>query len=399
MISDHEMNIQADPDWTDVLGIENDLSTEEILVKKTAHDYASQKLFPIVTDAFNNEIFDKSIIKELGELGLIAPTISSKYGGAELNNVCHGLIAYEIERVDSGYRSAMSVQSSLVIHPINEFGSDKQKNKYIPELIKGNLIGCFGLTEPDHGSDPSSMQTTAKKVDGGWKISGTKTWITNAPIADIAIIWAKTDENILKGFILDRNQHNIETKKIEGKFSLRTSETGEIHMNEIFVSDDYLLPGVSGFKGPFSCLNKARYGIAWGTIGSAEFCWHSAREYALNRKQFNRPIASNQLIQKDLVDFQTQITLGKLAVLKLGREIDKRNINPAAISMMKRNNCQIALDIARRSRDILGGNGISIDYHIIRHLLNLETVNTYEGTANIHTLILGKSQTGIQAFS
>ena len=369
------------------------------MVKQTAHDYASQKLFPIVTDAFNNEIFDKSIIKELGELGLIAPTISSKYGGAELNNVCHGLIAYEIERVDSGYRSAMSVQSSLVIHPINEFGSDKQKNIYIPELIKGNLIGCFGLTEPDHGSDPSSMQTTAKKVDGGWKISGTKTWITNAPIADIAIIWAKTDENILKGFILDRNQHNIETKKIEGKFSLRTSETGEIHMNEIFVSDDYLLPCVSGFKGPFSCLNKARYGIAWGTIGSAEFCWHSAREYALNRKQFNRPIASNQLIQRDLVDFQTQITLGKLAVLKLGREIDKRNINPAAISMMKRNNCQIALDIARRSRDILGGNGISIDYHIIRHLLNLETVNTYEGTANIHTLILGRSQTGIQAFS
>ena len=398
-MSDHEINIQPDPDWKDILGIEDDLTTEEKLVQKTAYDYSSQELFPRVKEAFKNEIFDKSIINELGKLGLIAPTISTKYGGSELNNVCYGLIAYEIEKVDSGYRSVMSVQSSLVIHPIYEFGSEKQKSEYIPELIKGNLIGCFGLTEPNHGSDPSSMQTTARKVDRGWSISGTKTWITNAPIADIAIIWAKTDENILRGFILDRNKHDFATAKIDGKFSLRTSETGEIHMDETFVSDDCILPNVVGLKGPFSCLNKARYGIAWGTIGSAEFCWHSAREYALNRNQFNRPIASNQLIQKDLVDFQTQITLGKLAVLKLGREMDKRNINPAAISLMKRNNCQIALDIARKSRDILGGNGISNDYHIIRHLLNLETVNTYEGTANIHTLILGKSQTGIQAFS
>jgi glutaryl-CoA dehydrogenase len=398
-MSDHEINIQPDPDWKDILGIEDDLTTEEKLVQKTAYDYSSQELFPRVKEAFKNEIFDKSIINELGKLGLIAPTISTKYGGSELNNVCYGLIAYEIEKVDSGYRSVMSVQSSLVIHPIYEFGSEKQKSEYIPELIKGNLIGCFGLTEPNHGSDPSSMQTTARKVDRGWSISGTKTWITNAPIADIAIIWAKTDENILRGFILDRNKHDFATAKIDGKFSLRTSETGEIHMDETFVSDDCILPNVVGLKGPFSCLNKARYGIAWGTIGSAEFCWHSAREYALNRNQFNRPIASNQLIQKDLVDFQTQITLGKLAVLKLGREMDKRNINPAAISLMKRNNCQIALDIARKSRDILGGNGISNDYHIIRHLLNLETVNTYEGTANIHTLILGRSQTGIQAFS
>ncbi|MDG2187805.1 MAG: acyl-CoA dehydrogenase family protein [Hyphomicrobiales bacterium] len=398
-MSDHEINIQPDPDWKDILGIEDDLTTEEKLVQKTAYDYSSQELFPRVKEAFKNEIFDKSIINELGKLGLIAPTISTKYGGSELNNVCYGLIAYEIEKVDSGYRSVMSVQSSLVIHPIYEFGSEKQKSEYIPELIKGNLIGCFGLTEPNHGSDPSSMQTTARKVDRGWSISGTKTWITNAPIADIAIIWAKTDENILRGFILDRNKHDFATAKIDGKFSLRTSETGEIHMDETFISDDCILPNVVGLKGPFSCLNKARYGIAWGTIGSAEFCWHSAREYALNRNQFNRPIASNQLIQKDLVDFQTQITLGKLAVLKLGREMDKRNINPAAISLMKRNNCQIALDIARKSRDILGGNGISNDYHIIRHLLNLETVNTYEGTANIHTLILGRSQTGIQAFS
>ena len=398
-MSDHEINIQPDPDWKDILGIEDDLTTEEKLVQKTAYDYSSQELFPRVKEAFKNEIFDKSIINELGKLGLIAPTISTKYGGSELNNVCYGLIAYEIEKVDSGYRSVMSVQSSLVIHPIYEFGSEKQKSEYIPELIKGNLIGCFGLTEPNHGSDPSSMQTTARKVDRGWSISGTKTWITNAPIADIAIIWAKTDENILRGFILDRNKHDFATAKIDGKFSLRTSETGEIHMDETFVSDDCILPNVVGLKGPFSCLNKARYGIAWGTIGSAEFCWHSAREYALNRNQFNRPIASNQLIQKDLVDFQTQITLGKLAVLKLVREMDKRNINPAAISLMKRNNCQIALDIARKSRDILGGNGISNDYHIIRHLLNLETVNTYEGTANIHTLILGRSQTGIQAFS
>ena len=398
MISDHEMNIQADPDWTDILGIENDLSTEEILVKKTAHDYASQKLFPIVTDAFNNEIFDKSIIKELGELGLIAPTISSKYGGAELNNVCHGLIAYEIERVDSGYRSAMSVQSSLVIHPINEFGSDKQKNKYIPELIKGNLIGCFGLTEPDHGSDPSSMQTTAKKVDGGWKISGTKTWITNAPIADIAIIWAKTDENILKGFILDRNQHNIETKKIEGKFSLRTSETGEIHMNEIFVSDDYLLPGVSGFKGPFSCLNKARYGIAWGVMGAAEFCWEKSLEYTLDRNQFNAPLASKQLIQKKLADMQTEISLGMQAALRVGRLIDENNFVPEMISLIKRNNCQKALEIARSARDIHGGNGISDEYHVVRHSMNLEAVNTYEGTSDIHALILGQKQTNISSF-
>jgi len=390
--------VLPDSDWQDILSIESDLTDEEKLVQRTAKDYSTDKLMPRVKDAFRNERFDREIISELGALGLIAPTIPEELGGANLNNVCYGLIAFEIEKVDSGYRSAMSVQSSLVIHPIYEFGSEKQKKKYIPKLIKGDLIGCFGLTEPNHGSDPAGMQTNAKKVDGGWIINGSKTWITNSPIADIAILWAKDDDENIRGFLLDRDLHDFRTEKIEGKFSLRTSETGQLHFDELFVGDDFLLPNVVGLKGPFSCLNKARYGISWGTIGAAEFCWHTARQYALDRKQFNKPIASNQLIQTDLVDFQTQITLAKIAVLKLGREIDKRKVNPAAISLLKRNNCQIALDIARKARDILGGNGISDDYHIIRHLLNLETVNTYEGTRNIHTLILGRSQTGIQAF-
>lgn len=390
--------VLPDSDWQDILSIDSDLTDEEKLVQRTAKDYSTDKLIPRVKDAFRNERFDREIISELGALGLIAPTIPEKLGGANLNNVCYGLIAFEIEKVDSGYRSAMSVQSSLVIHPIYEFGSEKQKKKYIPKLIKGDLIGCFGLTEPNHGSDPAGMQTNAKKVDGGWIINGSKTWITNSPIADIAIVWAKDDDGNIRGFLLDRDLHDFKTEKIEGKFSLRTSETGQIHFDELFVSDDFVLPNVVGLKGPFSCLNKARYGISWGTIGAAEFCWHTARQYALDRKQFNKPIAGNQLIQTDLVDFQTQITLAKIAVLKLGRELDKRKVNPAAISLLKRNNCQIALDIARKARDILGGNGISDDYHIIRHLLNLETVNTYEGTKNIHTLILGRSQTGIQAF-
>lgn len=390
--------VLPDSDWQDILSIDSDLTDEEKLVQRTAKDYSTDKLMPRVKDAFRNEKFDRAIISELGALGLIAPNIPEELGGANLNNVCYGLIAFEIEKVDSGYRSAMSVQSSLVIHPIYEFGSEKQKKKYIPKLIKGDLIGCFGLTEPNHGSDPAGMQTNAKKVDGGWIINGSKTWITNSPIADIAIVWAKDDDGNIRGFLLDRDLHDFKTEKIEGKFSLRTSETGQIHFDELFVGDDFALPNVVGLKGPFSCLNKARYGISWGTIGAAEFCWHTARQYALDRKQFNRPIAGNQLIQTDLVDFQTQITLAKIAVLKLGRELDKRKVNPAAISLLKRNNCQIALDIARKARDILGGNGISDDYHIIRHLLNLETVNTYEGTKNIHTLILGRSQTGIQAF-
>jgi len=390
--------ILPDSDWQDILSINSDLTDEEKLVQRTAKDYSTDKLMPRVKDAFRNERFDREIISELGALGLIAPTIPEELGGANLNNVCYGLIAFEIEKVDSGYRSAMSVQSSLVIHPIYEFGSEKQKKKYIPKLIKGDLIGCFGLTEPNHGSDPAGMQTNAKKVDGGWIINGSKTWITNSPIADIAIVWAKDNDGNIRGFLLDRDLHDFKTEKIEGKFSLRTSETGQIHFDELFVGDDFLLPNVVGLKGPFSCLNKARYGISWGTIGAAEFCWHTARQYALDRKQFKKPIAGNQLIQTDLVDFQTQITLAKIAVLKLGRELDKRKVNPAAISLLKRNNCQIALDIARKARDILGGNGISDDYHIIRHLLNLETVNTYEGTKNIHTLILGRSQTGIQAF-
>ena len=390
--------VLPDSDWQDILSIDSDLTDEEKLVQRTAKDYSTDKLIPRVKDAFRNERFDREIISELGALGLIAPTIPEKLGGANLNNVCYGLIAFEIEKVDSGYRSAMSVQSSLVIHPIYEFGSEKQKKKYIPKLIKGDLIGCFGLTEPNHGSDPAGMQTNAKKVDGGWIINGSKTWITNSPIADIAIVWAKDDDGNIRGFLLDRDLHDFKTEKIEGKFSLRTSETGQIHFDELFVGDDFVLPNVVGLKGPFSCLNKARYGISWGTIGAAEFCWHTARQYALDRKQFNKPIAGNQLIQTDLVDFQTQITLAKIAVLKLGRELDKRKVNPAAISLLKRNNCQIALDIARKARDILGGNGISDDFHIIRHLLNLETVNTYDGTKNINTLILGRSQTVIQAF-
>ena len=381
----------------DILNLDNQLTSEEILIRDTVRDYATNELMPRIQDANRNEFFDKEIYKELGDLGLLGATIEG-YGCQGIGYVAYGLITHEIEKVDSGYRSAYSVQSSLAMYAIEQFGSEEQKKRFLPNMAKGELIGCFGLTEPDAGSDPSSMKTKSKTVDGGYILNGSKTWITNSPIADIAIVWAKDDDGNIRGFLLDRDLHDIKTEKIEGKFSLRTSETGQIHFDELFVSDDFVLPNVVGLKGPFSCLNKARYGISWGTIGAAEFCWHTARQYALDRKQFNKPIASNQLIQTDLVDFQTQITLAKIAVLKLGRELDKRKVNPAAISLLKRNNCQIALDIARKSRDILGGNGISDDYHIIRHLLNLETVNTYEGTKNIHTLILGRSQTGIQAF-
>ena len=387
-----------DSDWQDILSIDSDLTDEEKLVQKTARDYSTNKLMPRVKDAFRNEKFDKEIISELGALGLIAPTIPEELGGANLNNVCYGLIAFEIEKVDSGYRSAMSVQSSLVIHPIYEFGSEKQKKKYIPKLIKGDLIGCFGLTEPNHGSDPAGMQTNAKKIDGGWIINGSKTWITNSPIADIAIVWAKDDDSNIRGFLLDRDLHDIKTEKIEGKFSLRTSETGQIHFDELFVSDDFVLPNVVGLKGPFSCLNKARYGISWGTIGAAEFCWNAAREYTLERKQFNKPLAANQLIQLKLVNMQTEIAIALQSVLRVGRLIDDGSQNPEIISLVKRNSCGKALDIARNARDMLGGNGISDEYHVIRHVMNLEAVNTYEGTHDIHALILGKAQTGLSAF-
>jgi glutaryl-CoA dehydrogenase len=391
-------NNKPDTDWADLLSIESEFEEDEKIVQKTARDYCQNHLMPRIKDAFREEKFDINIMKELGKLGLIAPTIPAIYGGAELNHVCYGIIAQEIERIDSGYRSAMSVQSSLVIHPIFEFGSKEQKEKYLPKLLKGELIGCFGLTEPDSGSDPSGMVTRATKVSGGWRLNGTKTWITNAPIADIAIIWAKDDVGNIRGFIAERDSSHFETTKINGKFSLRASDTGQIILEDTFIPDNNMLPDVMGLKGPFSCLNKARYGIVWGAMGAAEFCWHAARSYVLDRKQFGKPLASNQLIQKKLADMQTEITLGQLGAIKLGREIDKRKINPAAISLMKKNNCQKSLDIARMARDMHGGNGISDEYHVIRHVLNLETVNTYEGTNDIHTLIMGRSQTGIQAF-
>ena len=385
--------------WEDPFFLDAQLTDEERMVRDAASAFASDVLMSRVIQDFREESFDPALMREMGQLGLLGPTIPQEFGGAGLGHVAYGVATREIERIDSGYRSAMSVQSSLVMHPIFSFGSDEQKSKFLPKLATAEIVGCFGLTEPDYGSDPGGMVTKAVPVDGGYHLSGAKTWISNAPYAEIAIVWAKLD-GIIRGFIVERKTagNGFTTPKIVGKLSLRASITGSIQMDNAFVPEENLLPHVSGLKGPFSCLNKARYGIAWGVMGAAEFCWHAAREYALDRKQFNKPIASNQLIQKDLVDCQTQVTLAKLAALKLGRELDKRKINPAAISLLKRNNCLMALDIARKSRDILGGNGISEDYHVIRHLLNLETVNTYEGTSNIHSLILGRSQTGIQAF-
>ena len=386
--------------WKDPLDLDGQFSEEEKLIRDTAYDYAQGSLLPRVEEAFLEENTDVKIFKEMGELGLLGVTISEKYGCAGASYVSYGLVAREIERIDSGYRSMMSVQSSLVMHPINAFGSEEQKQKFLPKLASGDFIGCFGLTEPDAGSDPGGMKTTAKKVDGGYELSGSKMWISNSPIADVFIVWAKSDkhEKKIKGFILEKSMKGLSAPKINKKLSLRASITGEIVMDKVFVPEENMLPNVEGLKGPFSCLNRARYGISWGVMGAAEDCWHRALQYTLDRKQFGKPLASTQLIQKKLADMQTEITLGLHASLRVGRLFDKGKLAPEAISIVKRNNCGKALDIARLSRDMHGGNGIHAEYQIMRHLMNLETVNTYEGTHDVHALILGRAQTGIQAF-
>jgi glutaryl-CoA dehydrogenase len=383
--------------WEDPLDLEGELSEEERMVRDTARGYAQDKLFPTVLTAFREERFDRSIISDMGALGLLGPTIPAEYGGAGLGYVSAGLITRELERVDSGFRSAMSVQSSLVMYPIFAYGTETQRRKYLPRLAKGEIVGCFGLTEPDHGSDPGSMATRAEKVAGGFKLTGNKMWITNAPIADIAVVWAKLD-GVIRGFIVERGTNGFSTPKIEGKLSLRASITGEIVLDGALIPEDNLLPNVKGLAGPFGCLNGARYGIAWGAMGAAEFCWHRARQYVLDRKQFGRPLAANQLVQKKLADMQTEITLALHAVLRLGRLLEQGKAAPPSISLLKRNNCGKALEIARLARDMHGGNGISDEFHVMRVLMNLETVNTYEGTHDVHALILGRAQTGIQAF-
>ncbi|WP_296753766.1 acyl-CoA dehydrogenase [Thiobacillus sp.] len=385
--------------WDDPLLLDLQLSEEERMVRDTAHQYCQDRLLPRIQDAFRNETTDPAIFREMGELGLLGPTIPAEYGGAGLNYVCYGLIAREVERVDSGYRSMMSVQSSLVMVPINEFGTEAQKKKYLPKLATGEWIGCFGLTEPNHGSDPGSMVTRAKQVKGGYSLSGSKMWISNSPIADVFVVWAKTEDGIIRGFILEKGWKGLSAPAIHGKVGLRASITGEIVMDEVFVPEENLMPGVQGLKGPFTCLNSARYGIAWGALGAAEDCWFRARQYVLDRKQFGRPLAANQLIQKKLADMLTEITLGLQAVLRVGRMKDE-GIAPVEItSIIKRNSCGKALDIARMARDMLGGNGISDEYPVARHLVNLEVVNTYEGTHDVHALILGRAITGIAAFS
>jgi len=385
--------------WDDPLLLDDQLREEERLTRETARAYAQEKLLPRVTQAFRHELSDPGVFREMGALGLLGATFPPGYGGAGLNYVCYGLIAREVERVDSGYRSMMSVQSSLVMFPIFNYGSETQRRKYLPRLATGELIGCFGLTEPDHGSDPGSMLTRAHAAaGGGYRLVGTKMWISNAPIADVFVVWAKTDDGAIRGFILEKGMKGLSAPKVEGKFSLRTSVTGEIVMDDVLVPQENLLPNVEGLKGPFGCLNSARYGIAWGALGAAEACWHAARQYVLDRKQFGRPLAANQLIQKKLADMQTEITLGLQGCLRLGRLKDEGKAAPEITSIMKRNSCGKALEIARMARDMHGGNGIVDEFHVIRHLLNLETVNTYEGTHDVHALILGRAQTGIQAF-
>ncbi|MCG5242839.1 glutaryl-CoA dehydrogenase [Azospirillum doebereinerae] len=386
--------------WDDPFLLDAQLSEDEKLIRDSARAYCQDKLQPRVIGAFREERFDREIMTEMGALGLLGPTIPEEYGGPGVNHVAYGLVAREVERVDSGYRSAMSVQSSLVMHPIYAYGSEEQKKKWLPRLATGELVGCFGLTEPDHGSDPGGMKTRATKVDGGYLLSGSKMWITNSPIADLAVVWAKSDahDNKIKGFVVERGTKGFSTPKIEGKLSLRSSVTGEIVLDEAFVPEENLLPNASGLGGPFGCLNKARYGIAWGVMGAAEFCWHAARQYTLDRKQFGRPLAANQLVQKKLADMQTEIALGLQGCLRAGRMMDDGDWSPEIISLMKRNNCGKALDIARVARDMHGGNGISDEFQVIRHMVNLETVNTYEGTHDVHALILGRVQTGIQAF-
>ena len=383
--------------WDDPLLLETQLSEEERMVRDTAHDYAQEKLMPRVRDAFRHEKSDPAIFPEMGALGLLGLTLPNEYGGAGLNYVCYGLVAREIERVDSGYRSMMSVQSSLVMFPIYKYGSEAQRTKYLPRLARGELIGCFGLTEPNHGSDPGSMETRARAVDGGFRLTGAKTWISNSPIADVFVVWAKLD-GVVHGFVLEKGMQGLSAPKIEGKFSLRASITGEIVLDDVFVPRENLLPNVKGLKGPMGCLNNARYGIAWGVLGAAEACWHQARQYVLDRKQFGRPLAANQLVQRKLADMQTEIALGLQGCLRLGRLKDDGLAAPEITSILKRNNCGKALEIARMARDMHGGNGIVDEFNVIRHMLNLETVNTYEGTHDIHALILGRAQTGISAF-
>ncbi len=384
--------------WEDALLLEDQLTEEERMVRDSAYAYCQGKLLSRVLTANREERFDREIMSEMGELGLLGCTIEG-YGCAGLSHVAYGLVAREVERVDSGYRSAMSVQSSLVMHPIYAYGTDEQKEKYLPKLATGEWVGCFGLTEPDAGSDPASMKTRAKKVDGGYILKGSKMWITNSPIADICVVWAKDDADEIRGFVLEKDMKGLSMPKIHGKFSLRASITGEIVMDDVFVPDENLLPHVKGLKGPFGCLNKARYGIAWGAMGAAEFCWHAARQYTLDRKQFNRPLAATQLVQLKLANMQTEISLGLQAALRVGRLMDEGRAAPEMISLIKRNNCGKALDIARISRDMHGGNGIADEFHVIRHVMNLEAVNTYEGTHDVHALILGRAQTGIQAFA
>ena len=381
----------------DILLLDDQLTDEELSIQKSARDYCQKELMPGILDANRNEIFNKSIYKEMGQLGFLGAPING-YGCAGTNYVSYGLIAREIERVDSSYRSAFSVQTSLAMHAIHKFGSEEQKEFYLPQMANGDLIGCFGLTEPDAGSDPGSMKTNAKKVDGGYNLNGSKTWITNSPIADVLIIWAKDEQGILRGFIIDRGVDGLNTPKLEGKFSLRASITGQIFLDDVFVSDEKVLPDVQSFKGPFSCLNMARYGIAWGAMGAAEFCWNASLEYTLDRVQFGKPLASKQLVQMKLANMQTDIALGLQGALRVGRLIDDNKMKPEMISLVKRNNCQKGLDIAREARDIHGGNGISDEYHVIRHCMNLEAVNTYEGTHDVHSLILGQKQTDIASF-
>ena len=383
--------------WQDPFLLEQQLTDEQRLVRDTARQYAQEKLQPRVREAFRNEHTDAAIFREMGELGLLGPTIEG-YGCPGVDYISYGLIAREVERVDSGYRSMMSVQSSLVMYPIYAYGTEAQREKYLPKLASGEWIGCFGLTEPNHGSDPGGMVTRARSVDGGYSISGSKMWISNSPIADVFVVWAKTDDDVIRGFVLEKGMKGLSAPKIEGKLALRASITGEIVMDEVFVSEDQLLPNVQGLKGPFGCLNNARYGISWGALGAAEACWHSARDYTLDRTQFGRPLAATQLIQMKLADMQTEISIGLQACLRAGQLMDSNQISPELISMIKRNSCGKALEIARKSRDMHGGNGISDEFPVMRHMVNLEVVNTYEGTHDVHGLILGRAQTDLAAF-
>lgn len=383
--------------WDDVLLLENSLNEEERMIRDQAKAFCQSQLLPGILDANRHEKFDRNLLSKMGEMGFLGPTIDG-YGCAGVGYVSYGLIAREVEAVDSGYRSAMSVQSSLVMYPIYAYGSEAQREKYLPRLATADLVGCFGLTEPNSGSDPASMQTRAKSVDGGYILNGTKMWITNSPIADLFVVWGKNDEGVVRGFILEKGMEGLSAPKIEGKFSLRASDTGEIVMQDVFVPEENILPNVEGMKGPLGCLSNARFGIAWGVLGAAEFCWHAARQYTLDRKQFGKPLAANQLVQKKLADMQTEITLGLHGCLQAGRLLDQKMLSPDAISLLKRNNCGKALDIARAARDMHGGNGIADEFHVIRHMMNLEAVNTYEGTHDVHALILGRLQTGINAF-